>query len=167
MSGPMVAVAALAEFVEIETQRWREWFAATPEALEVETGPGGEGTIRVLVKHIFAVELRYAQRLAGEPISPYDDLDDSSVDALWAIHNRATELRDRWLSTATAEELHRTLTFETRRMGTLSATAHAILVHSIMHGVRHWAQAATVLRQHGHGGLWDHDWLFSPAARVD
>lgn len=166
MQAHVLAFGTLAAYVEHETERWRAWFeAAPPGVLDLPLGPGAEGTLRTLVKHVFAVELRYAQRLAGEPVSGYHELADESVAQLWRIHRAANETRARFLAGASAEALDRVLVSETRKLGRIESRAHTVLVHSLLHGVRHWAQVALVLRQHGHGGLWEHDWLLSPAVQ--
>lgn len=166
MQAQVLELGTLAGYVEHETERWREWFqAAPPEVLDLSLGAGAEGTIRTLVKHIFAVELRYAQRLVGEPVSGYDELADGTVEQLWRIHRTANETRGRYLAGASAEALDRVLVSETRKLGRIQSRAHTVLVHSLVHGIRHWAQVAMVLRQHGHGGLWEHDWLLNPAVQ--
>lgn len=166
MQAPVLEISMLAGYVEHETERWREWFAAAPpEVLDLPLGAGAEGTIRTLVKHIFAVELRYAQRLVGEPVSGYDELADGTVEELWQIHRTANATRGRYLAGASAEALDRILVSETRKLGRIESRAHTVLVHSLIHGIRHWAQIAMVLRQHGHGGLWEHDWLLNPAVQ--
>lgn len=166
MDAQTVEFGTLTGYVEHETERWREWFQAAPaEVLDLPLGPGADGTIRSLIKHIFAVELRYAQRLAGEPVSDYEQLADGTVDRLWEIHRAANAVRGRYLAGASADALDHVLVSETRRLGRVEARAHTVVVHSLVHGIRHWAQVAMVLRQHGHGGLWEHDWLMSPAVR--
>jgi uncharacterized damage-inducible protein DinB len=163
---PVLELSTLARYVEHETERWRRWFeAAPPEVLDLSLGAGAEGTVRTLVKHIFAVELRYVQRLAEQPVSGYDELADGTVEQLWQIHHTANRTRAQYLADATAEALGRILVSETRKLGRIESRAHTVLVHSLMHGIRHWAQVAMVLRQHGHGGLWEHDWLLSPAVQ--
>lgn len=159
-----VEIATLAAYVDTETERWRAWFEAAPAGvLDLPLGPGAEGTVRTLVQHIFAVELRYAQRLLGQPVTPYDALPDDTVEALWGIHATAAALRDAFLRDASPEALDHVLVSDTRRLGRIESTAHTVVVHALLHGIRHWAQIAMVLRQHGHGGLWEHDWLLSPA----
>ena len=44
----------------------------------------------------------------------------------------------------------------------LSATPRKIVVHILLHEIRHWAQIATILRFNGLTGNF-HDFLFSPA----
>jgi uncharacterized damage-inducible protein DinB len=166
MAAPNVGLGVLAAYVDGEAERWREWFERAPaEALELPLGPGAEGTVRTLIKHIFAVELRYAQRLVGHPVTGYEQLADGSVEELWRIHRTAASLRDRFLREASPEALDRVLVSETRKLGRIEARAHVVVVHTLIHGIRHWAQIAAVLRQHGHGGLWEHDWLLSPAVQ--
>jgi uncharacterized damage-inducible protein DinB len=161
-------LAALAAYVDAETERWRRWFADAPaEVLALSLGAGTDDTVGGLVKHIFAVELRYAQRLVDQPVTEYGDLPDDGVPELWRIHEMAAELRDRYLRGATADDLSRVLVFDTRRAGRMSARAHDVVVHALLHGIRHWAQIATVLRQHGHGGLWGHDWLMHAMIPVE
>jgi uncharacterized damage-inducible protein DinB len=163
MAAPTVEIGVLAAYVDGETERWREWFeSAPPGVLDLPLGLGADGTVRTLVKHIFAVELRYAQRLAGQPVSGYEELADGTVEELWQIHREAALLRDRFLREATPEALGRVLVSDTRRLGRIESSAHTVVVHSLIHGIRHWAQIAMVLREHGHGGLWEHDWLMSP-----
>ena len=166
MQAQVLELSTLAGYVEDETERWRQWFeAAPPEVLDLPLGPGADGTIRTLVKHIFAVELRYAQRLVGEPVSGYEELADATVEQLWQIHRTANATRARYLAGASAEALDRILVSETRKLGRIESRAHTVLVHSLIHGIRHWAQVAMVLRQQGHGGLWEHDWLLNPAVQ--
>lgn len=166
MAAPTVEIGVLAAYVDGETERWREWFEGAPAGvLDLPLGPGAEGTVRTLVKHVFAVELRYAERLLDRPVTGYEELADGTVEELWAIHRTAAALRDRFLAEASPEALDRVLVSDTRRLGRIEASAHAVVVHTLVHGIRHWAQIAAVLRQHGHGGLWEHDWILSPAVR--
>ena len=166
MPTPSVDLTTLMAYVEHESERWRAWFQGAPaEVLELPLGPGADGTLRTLVKHIFAVELRYAQRLAGEAVSEYDALADSTIGELWEIHHAAFALLGRFLAGASPAEMDRVLVSDTRKLGRIEARAHTVVTHTLVHGIRHWAQVAMVLRQHGHGGAWEHDWLLSPAVR--
>lgn len=167
MAAKSVELGMLAAYVDGETGRWREWFETAPaEVLDLPLGPGAEGTVRTLIKHVFAVELRYAQRLAGDPVTGYEELADGTVEELWRIHGTAAALRDRFLREATPESLDRVLVSDTRKLGRIESRAHVVVVHTFIHGIRHWAQIVAVLRQHGHGGLWEHDWLLSPEVQA-
>jgi uncharacterized damage-inducible protein DinB len=39
------------------------------------------------------------------------------------------------------------------------------LFHALLHGVRHWAQLSTYLRQKGYKQDWQHDFIFSGVMR--
>ena len=166
MNAQTLEFSTLAAYVDHETARWREWFAAAPAAvLDLPLGPNADGTVRTLIKHIFAVHLRYAQRLSGDAVSAYEDLPDGSVDELWRIHQSASSVLARYLASADAGALEEVLVSDTRKLGRIEARAHTVVLHAWIHGIRHWAQIALVLRQHGYGGLWEHDWLLSPVVR--
>ena len=58
----------------------------------------------------------------------------------------------------------RTLEFDTLSAGRLTGSARKIVAHALVHGVRHWAQLATILRQQGRPTTgWQHDLLLSDA----
>ena len=56
----------LLKYVNGETARWREFFATNPKALDVAVSIAGTNNVRDMLLHIFAVELRYAERLQDE-----------------------------------------------------------------------------------------------------
>lgn len=166
MAEPTLDIHVLAGYVDVETERWREWFTKAPAAvLDLPLGPGSDGTVRSLIKHIFAVELRYAERMIGDPVTEYEQLADRTVDELWEIHEAAAALRNRFLLDASEEDLERVLISVTRKLGQIESRVQVVLLHSLIHGIRHWAQIAMVLRQHGYGEQWEHDWLVSPAVQ--
>jgi uncharacterized damage-inducible protein DinB len=129
--------------------------------LDEPMGEGRLATLRGVLVHVFAVELRYAQRLLGEPVSSYESLPQGSLDEIFAIGVEARSKLGSFLETD--PDLDRDLTFETLTAGTRSASARKIVTHSMLHGIRHWAQIATVLRQRGYPAQWFHDILLSDA----
>jgi uncharacterized damage-inducible protein DinB len=159
-----VTFRELLAYTDGETERWHAWLREQPpEVLQVRIGEATRETVRDLIGHIFAAELRYAQRLQGLPATSYDDLDMSSLDALWRIHAESRRTLRAYLDAMPPGEREREMTFNTRTMGPLSATAHKQVVHLFLHGIRHWAQIATTLRQAGYPQGWEHDWLLSEA----
>lgn len=154
---------ALLAWNRAETRRWHAWFLAHPEALDLWTGPGSTGTVRSMIHHVFAVDLRYAQRLAGLPVSAFESIDVRDVEGLFSLAERAHALLEGWLATATDADLARIHTFMTLSAGERTASARRIVVHACTHHVRHWAQIATILRMAGMRSDWPHDFLFSDA----
>ncbi|HEX6371457.1 MAG TPA: DinB family protein [Longimicrobium sp.] len=159
-----VTFRELLAYTDAETERWYTWLREQPaEVLQVRIGEGSRETVRDLIGHIFAAELRYAQRLLGQPATAYEDLDMSSLDALWRIHAESRRTLRAYLGAMPPGERERQMTFQTRTMGPLSATAFKQVVHLFLHGIRHWAQIATTLRQAGYPQSWEHDWLLCDA----
>jgi uncharacterized damage-inducible protein DinB len=156
----------LLAYTDQETGRWHDWLREQdPALLALPFGEGSRATVGDLIHHVFMVERRYADRLLGDPATPYDALARATVDELFAIHRGAVERLERFIATASEDDWRRELTFETLSAGTLSASKRKIVAHALVHGIRHWAQIATALRQAGHATGWDHDLVFSPALR--
>ena len=147
----------LMDYTGEETDRWEAWLRARDAAvLDVPLGEGRWSTVRELLFHTFLVERRYADRLLGDPITPYEGVPHQTVDELFAIHRAARERLARYVAGATAEEWDEVLTFETLLYGPMHGSRRKIGAHALLHGVRHWAQVATALRQAGHE-QWPHD----------
>ncbi len=156
-----VPFTTLLAYRDAETGCWRRWFEAHPSALDVPIGSGPSATVRGLVIHIFAVELRYAERLLGERVTEYDELTPESLDDIFAIGRRARDQIDRFLDSAVDAQMREVVSFATLTAGTITATRYKITANLVNHGVRHWAQIATALRQAGLDDQWGHDFLLS------
>jgi uncharacterized damage-inducible protein DinB len=151
----------LLDYSAQETQRWGEWFRKNPAALELATDIAGTKNVREVVLHIVAVQMRYAERLLNLPITEYDTLTGKSGDELFLLaHKSAEDLRS-FAIAANDPDWDGKLTFPTRTGGTLTASRRKIFIHALLHGLRHWAQLATFLRQHGYKQDWQHDFIFS------
>ena len=153
----------LASFCGAETRRWREWFKENRSTLDLAVDIAQAKTVRDLVLHIAAVELRYAERLLEEPVTEYDQLPTSTVEDLFSIGDKAECKFREFMSRAGEADWQKVLTFPTRSAGTFSASKRKIFVHALLHGMRHWAQLATFLRQRGFKQPWFHDFIFSDA----
>lgn len=166
MDGDGATFGELLAYTDAETERWFGWLRGQgPEVLEVRMGEGARETVRDVMAHVFGVELRYAQRLAGRDVTGFEQLDTSTLDALRRIHHTSRNILRAYLERGTAGEREREITFQTRSLGELTATAHKVTLHALLHGIRHWAQIATALRLAGRPQPWQHDWLMSDAVR--
>lgn len=147
---------------EEEAHRWRLYFGKQPaEVLAIRTDIAKAESVRGLLLHIFAVELRYAERLLDLPITAYEELQTDPVDALFGVGDRARELYRKFIAQATAADYVMVQEFPTRSAGVLKASKRKMLLHALLHSVRHWAQLAVLLREHGHATDWQHDFLMS------
>jgi uncharacterized damage-inducible protein DinB len=166
MDGDGATFRELLAYTDAETERWHAWLREQPaEVLRLPIGEGVRQTVGDVIGHIFSAELRYAERLLGRPVTAFEQLDTSSLDAMWRIRLLARGLFGTWLDGYAAGEREREITFDTRTLGPLTASAHKIAVHVFLHGIRHWAQISTTLRQAGHRQPWEHDWLLCDAVR--
>ena len=141
----------LIEYSEWQRSRWRAWFRQRPEALALSTGDHSDGrftTVGDVVRHIFSAELRYVQRLEGEPLS---DLTTVRADDVEKLFSKGEETRQRM------KQLLRTMPsdqWDVQRQFTIlqyqiTATPKKIIAHALMHEVRHWAQLGTICRMSG------------------
>jgi uncharacterized damage-inducible protein DinB len=157
-----IPISILLAWRDAETGRWHEWFSTHPqETLFIPAGEGRMATLHGLLVHIFAVELRYAQRLVEQPVSDWSEIDPHTLDETFAIGDVARALIGGYLETADDDSLDEERTFLTMTAGTITATKRKMLFNLVPHGMRHWAQVAMLLRQAGHRDQWSHDLLGS------
>jgi uncharacterized damage-inducible protein DinB len=151
----------LLELTSTEHHRWHDWFIERPQAWAVPFATGRMATIGGVVMHIFGVELRYAQRLLDEEVTQWEDFRQTSIEDVFELGDLARGQLVHFLTTAPEAELDRVLNFQTLTAGLVSASKYKIASNVFLHGIRHWGQVATVLRQNGFGDQWSHDMLLS------
>lgn len=148
---------------EAATTKWNVWFKAHGAALDLPCDIYNSDNVRGLVKHVFAVELRHSQRLLGDEAIPYDAISAGPLSDLFAIHERAVDNLQQFLSRANDNALQEVIELQTVSAGTLHASRRKLFVHVMLHSMRHWAQLATMLRENGYMANWPKDFLFSEA----
>jgi uncharacterized damage-inducible protein DinB len=147
---------------ERETLRWEKWFESqTAELLALPLNIALAKDVREFLLHIFAVELRYAERLLDREVTPYETHATGSAQELFAIAAEARKLYREYLGRVSDEDLGVVLEFPTRISGMLRSSKRKMFAHAMLHSIRHWAQLATALREAGHGSDWPHDFIFS------
>jgi uncharacterized damage-inducible protein DinB len=162
---PSVSADKLLAWNDTTAQHWRDFINAHPLIVFLPCDIRAGKTVGDTLHHIFAVELRYAQRLASLPESPYEEIPKEPFNSLFQAHRLAVEMV-RNLFDDPAYDWSTELTFDTIAHGRLRATREAILVHLTLHSIRHYAQLATLLRQSGHKTTWPMDYLFTAAQRA-
>jgi len=151
----------LLEFTSVEQHRWHDWFEAHHNAWTVPFASGRMATIGGVVHHVFAVELRYVQRLRDERVTEWDEFRETSIEGVFELGDFARAQFVDFLTTAKESELDKVLTFKTLTAGTVTANKYKIASNIFLHGIRHWGQIATVLRQNDFADQWPHDMLLS------
>src|SRR5688572_14415842 len=142
----------LVEYTEWQRGKWREWFRDRPEVLAMSMGDHADGrfaTVGEVVKHIFGAELRYVQRLEGEPLSDLAAVPADQVDKLFSTGDETRQRLKHLLATVSGDQWDSPRQF-TILSYQVTATPKKIIAHTLMHEIRHWAQLATVCRMSGH-----------------
>jgi uncharacterized damage-inducible protein DinB len=136
---------------ETETRKWRKWFDEQPASvLDVPLSIALAKNVREFLLHIFAVELRYAERLQGLPVTAYETLPAQTVADLFGVGEKAGSMYREYMTTVTDADLGTVIEFPTRTAGIIRSSKRKIFLHAMLHGVRHWAQLATALREAGY-----------------
>jgi len=151
----------LLELTSVEHHRWHDWFIEHPKAWSIPFATGRMATVGGLVHHVFAVELRYAQRLREDRVTEWDEMHETSIEDVFALGDNARSQLVDFLASADESELDKVLTFKTLTAGMVTASKYKIASNIFLHGIRHWGQIATVLRQNGFTDQWPHDMLLS------
>jgi uncharacterized damage-inducible protein DinB len=164
MNPPVLTADELLAWLEKTTAGWHKLLTSHPEFLTTPCDIAGVQTVAQLLQHIFAAELRYAERLAALPVSDYANIAFDTVDSIYATHDRAVAIFRQLL--ASDIDWNQSIEFTTRSSGSLRSTRKTILFHTLLHSIRHCAQLATLARQHGVKPDWPMDYLFMGVQRA-
>jgi uncharacterized damage-inducible protein DinB len=163
---PELALTDLLDYTEWERQKWLEWLRQRGGAtLEMSAGAHGDGRfqrIGEVMRHIFSAEQRYVERLNGLPLTDTANVAADDIEALFQFGRQSRHALRTFIETLPAEEWTSMKEFKLLN-STVSATPRKIVVHVLLHEIRHWAQIATILRLNGMIGEF-HDFLFSPVS---
>ncbi len=166
-----ITFAELLAYSDSECARWEEWFAQNASALTVPFGQEdrGMGTAHSMLAHIFFCEHYYADMLQDKiPDMPelsrlYHDIMHEPAGDLFRFGFAARQRLANFEATANIEQLKASISIPYPPDHPTVGSKRKFLVHVLVHSMRHWAQLATVLRQHGHRADWDHDMMFCAA----
>jgi uncharacterized damage-inducible protein DinB len=154
----------LMEYTDWERGKWHDRLRQQGnQVLEIGAGSHGDGrfeSVGELVRHIFSAEKRYVERLSGRPLTDMASIPKDNVEALFQFSHRSRKELKELIETLPAAEWNAPQDFKILDYS-VRATPHKIVIHILMHEIRHWAQIGTLLRL---SGVTDgfHDFLFSP-----
>lgn len=164
MAQPALSTEEIMAWLETTSARWKALIEANSHILAMPCDVMGVTTVAELLQHIVAVELRYAEQLSGQPPTEYAQIRFDSAAAIYATHERAAAMVRELL--ASEDDWDEEIEFMTRSMGKARAKRKTVLFHSMLHAVRHYAQLATLVRQHGVKPDWQMDYLMMDLKRV-
>ncbi len=164
MSQPALSADELMAWLDATSAKWKVLIEANPQVLAMPCDVMGVSTVAELLQHIVAVELRYAEQLSGQPPTEYAQIAFDSAAAIYATHERAARMVRALLASDVDWEEH--IEYMTRSMGKARSKRKTILFHSMLHAVRHYAQLATLVRQHGVKPDFQMDYLAMDLERI-
>jgi uncharacterized damage-inducible protein DinB len=161
-----ISLAELLAWNQESSRFWKNYLDANPHVLALPCDIGGTSNVREFVCHIWGVELRWGQRLAGLPVTPKESFPVGPLDALFDLHLQADAIF-RSLMAAPEESWKQThvldLSWVTPEQRSMSR--RKVALHALFHSQRHWAQLATLTRVAGYPTGFRGDLLFSSALR--
>ena len=81
-----ISLEELLSWNEQSSAWWKTHLETNPALLELPCDIGGTATVQGFVRHIWGVELRWSQRLAGLPVTDREKLPAGPLDAQWTWH---------------------------------------------------------------------------------
>ena len=161
---PAITLEELLGWNQETAEFWKAHLEANPALLELPCGIGGTKNVQEMVAHIWGVELRWFQRIAGLPPTDRKDMPTGPLDATYGLHVKAMDILKGMLADP-ALEWDETLTLDLPwlKPPTRSFSRRKMAAHALFHGQRHWAQLATLVRTAGFPSGFMGDLLFSSA----
>jgi uncharacterized damage-inducible protein DinB len=156
-------IGYLLDYTEWDRAQWEAWFRLQgADVLLADLGANTDGRIAnvgELVRHIFSAEQRYVDRIQDRPITDTSSVPADNVERLFDF-GRQTRQQLRWLvDTLPAERWEQPREVKIGPYARV-ITPKTMLVQSVTHEIRHWAQLATLLRLAGRP-TGTHDFLLS------
>jgi uncharacterized damage-inducible protein DinB len=152
------------DYTEWERKKWQEALRRLGEqVLSLTVGPHGDGrfeNIGDMVRHVFTAEKRYVERLTNRPLTDLNAVPNDNLEALFEFGRQSRKEFRRLLETFPATEWDVQREFKILTF-VVKASPRKIVMHVLMHEIRHWAQIGTLLRLNGFTDSF-HDFLTSP-----
>lgn len=158
-----LAIGELLDYTIEEQDRWEKWFAEHGEApLDIPLQGDPIDSLRILILHFIGGQMWFAERLLGRPATEYWKGPNRDSTALFEIGRQGKRLMREVLDTFQPEDWKRIIEMPIPN-NSLRVTARKAALNSMIHEVRHWAQVATIVRQHGMAPPGNHDLILSHA----
>ncbi|HAO99635.1 MAG TPA: hypothetical protein DCQ83_06280 [Fibrobacteres bacterium] len=153
----------LLTYTDWDRTKWHEWFREQgPKALAVDLGANNNGNIHnvgQLVRHIFAAEKRYVERCLKTTLTDPTSISAEDVEAMFAFGVTGRQALRDLLASFTEWEALREMQFSPTNIRIV--TPRKMILQTLTHELRHWAQVAAFLRQAGYKPG-SHDLIGSP-----
>jgi len=143
---------------------WKTHLEANPALLELPCDIGGTANVQEFVRHIWGVELRWGQHIAGLPELTREEMPAGPLDALFDLHLKAVQVFRALLDDPAQNwDEKMILDFPWLPPEARTSSRRKITAHALFHSQRHWAQLATLVRMAGFPSGFKGDLLFCSA----
>lgn len=163
-----LTIRELLDYTDEERARWRDWFVARgSDPLKIALAGEAFSSVGALILHCFWAELFYEYLMRdellledSEVVKQNQHLPADQVEAVFAFGQFTRTAMRAFADVATEAdwERERDVTGYGLR---IRGSSRKLVAHTLIHEVRHWAQIAIIVRQHGLVPPGDHDLLFS------
>jgi len=161
---PAITIEELLAWNQEASSFWKAWLDANPAVLELPCDIGRTRNVQEFVRHIWVVDLFWARRIAGLPELDREKMPAGPLDALFDLHLEAVKiLRSLLDDPAFAWDGKLSLDAPWLPPERRNPTRRKALAHLLLHGPRHWAQLATLVRTAGFPSGFFGDLLLSSA----
>jgi uncharacterized damage-inducible protein DinB len=157
-----IALEELLGWSQESSSFWNTHLKANAALLELPCDIGGTANVQEFVRHIWGVELRWSQRLAGLPVLAKEETPTGPLEALFDLHLRSVEIF-RSLLAAPAESWDEPFIIDLLGQEARTVSRRKVGAHALFHSQRHWAQLATLVRVAGFPSGFKGDLLLSQA----
>jgi uncharacterized damage-inducible protein DinB len=143
---------------------WKGWLDANSAVLALPCDIGRATTVQEFVRHIWAVDLVWARRVAGLEEFDREKLPAGPIQTFFDLHLEARGILSGILKDSTFDwDQTLTLNAPWLPLELQHPTRRKALAHALTHAPRHWAQLATLVRTAGYPSNFKGDLVFSTA----
>jgi uncharacterized damage-inducible protein DinB len=158
----------LLNYSDHERAKWRQWLTADRSRSQIPFQPGGRfPTIGAIFDHVFLVERRHLARLEGGTPPDMTGVANGDLEALFEYATLVRADMRRYVADLDERSGAETISFTVQSApGGVQMTRRKLIVHMVLHEVRHLAQAAYATRCAGQAPPGEHDYFYCPEAVV-
>jgi uncharacterized damage-inducible protein DinB len=162
---PTLSLEDLIDYTDWERAQWHEFLSGCGDhVLSIGVGSNGDGrfqSVGEVIRHIFSAETRYIDRLSGRELTNSSAIPTDSLEALFQFGTQSRRHLREFIAEFPDAQWEKSRELPLMNT-TIQTTPRKIVVHVLLHEIRHWPQIATLLRLNGIAAGF-RDYIFSPA----
>ncbi len=158
-----ITLKELLAYTTEEQGRWERWFSEHgDEPLRIALAGDRMTTIGAMIQHFLGTEIWFAERLAGVPATEWWTEPCDHAAALMELGRRGKQVMGAVIEQTPDGDWATVVEFSGGGKSLRVSKRKAVL-NALIHEIRHWAQVATLVRQHGIAPPGGHDIILSGA----